>query len=256
VRYGPVSHYHPRASDRGKGLVGAALFTGAIGWVLVSGLTGKLPLPAAETITLVDMIPAPKPAPPPVPKPLPQPAHKRPSGAAAPPNLRNEPTELVAPKPQVPLPVTPPVVVAPVAGVGSAASAGSADVAGPGTGAGGVGNGRGSGGYGDGDGDGGGTPPRQIRGRLSDADYPKSAGREGAGGTVEVRFLVATSGRVTECVIDRSSGNADLDATTCRLIQERYRFRPCLDRDGGPVECEVVENHTWEVRRDPRPDDR
>ena len=42
-------------------------------------------------------------------------------------------------------------------------------------------------------------------------------------------------------------GNDALDDTTCRLIEERFRFDPSRDPQGRPVESMVVENHSWEI---------
>lgn len=184
--------------------------------------------------------------PPPVEKPRTDLQKRSRSGEAAPPNLKNVPTDIVAPPPVLP-PIVVPVVTAPVAGPGSAANAGAALAAGPGTGAGGQGNGRGSGGAGDGDGDGddGGIAPERIRGRLNNSDYPRGLGEEGVQGRVSVRYLVDEKGRVSECEVTRSSGSKVLDDTTCRLITERFRFRPSLDSRGRPVPAYIVENHEW-----------
>lgn len=184
---------------------------------------------------------------PPPPKPVehvkPVPRQNRPSGEAAPPNLKNVPTEIVAPSPMLP-PIVIPVITAPIADRGAAANAGAAPIAGPGTGAGGQGNGRGAGGSGDGDGFGG-VPPEHVRGRLNNSDYPKGLGEEGVQGNVAVRYLVREDGRVAECQVTRSSGSKLLDDTTCRLITERFRFRPSRDEQGRPVASYIVENHEW-----------
>src|SRR3546814_17449000 len=74
-----------------------------------------------------------------------QPAAARtsdPEGAAARPNLKADPTPIVAPKPEIVLSVRPPIVAAPVAGLGNAASAGSSDRPGPGKTGQGAGEGR------------------------------------------------------------------------------------------------------------------
>lgn len=174
-------------------------------------------------------------------------------GAAAPPNLRNEATQIVAPPPVIPLPVPPPITAAPVTGTGSAPDQGAAPVPGPGFGAGGIGDGRGAGRRGRGPGGGGEggrgmgreTPPRHLSGRLSDRDYPRAAGEAGVSGTVSVRFTVGIAGRVTDCWITRSSGSRLLDVTTCQLIERRYRFAPSRDEAGRPVPADVVEDHEW-----------
>jgi protein TonB len=189
---------------------------------------------------------------PPPPKPLrPEPKRSaRAAGEASPPNLRATSTEIVAPPTVLPFPVPQPVVTAPVAGAGSDASAGASDIAGPGTGSGGQGDGFGGGGAGDGDGDAGDTPPRLLRGRLKDSDYPREAGVAGVQGTVAVRYTVWTDGRVTDCEVTRSSGSAALDRVTCELIRKRFRFAPSRDARGRPVPSVIVENHSWEIQRD------
>ena len=90
-------------------------------------------------------------------------------------------------------------------------------------------------GTGDGAGDGagdGGTPPRHVRGRLRDSDYPRGLGEAGIEGTVSVRYAVAVDGRVSDCAIAHSSGSVVLDATTCRLIEQRFRLSPSRDAAG------------------------
>lgn len=164
---------------------------------------------------------------------------------------------MVAPPPLVLLP-PPPLLAAPIAGPGAAADAGAAVVAGPGTGARGEGIGRGGGvGDGDGSGDGdsdGGVPPRQISGRLRNSDYPEGLGVAGVQGRVSVRYLVELTGRVSDCEVTASSGSKVLDDTTCRLITERFRFRPSRDGRGRPVASYIVENHDWIVERDTEQD--
>jgi protein TonB len=112
--------------------------------------------------------------------------------------------------------------------------------------------GTGSGGYGNGDGDGGDeSPPRWRSGRLKDSDYPKAAGVAGISGTVSVRYTVETNGRVTGCLVTRSSGSAALDDTTCRLIEKRFRFEPSRDAQGRAVRSMLEENHEWAIDQQP-----
>jgi protein TonB len=234
-----------------------AIVHALIGAALVWGLGAPVPRVIERSLEVFDVTPPP-PEPEPVRPPPPRSVDPAPKqrhspgreGAASPPNLRSEATQIVAPPPVIRLPIPPPITAAPVAGTGSDASQGAADVRGPGLGAGGYGDGRGSGGYGDGDGGGGGrgSPPRHIRGRMSDADYPRSALDIGAGGTVSVRFTVSLQGRAVNCRITESSGNRDLDVNTCRLIERRYRFEPSRDWRGRPVLADIVEDHTWVAR--------
>lgn len=227
-----------------------AVLVGLIGWALVVGLRVGMGTRRDAGIALFD---ATLPPPPPKEKVERRPthSHKR-EGRAAPPNLKSRATPLVAPVPVIPPPAPSPMITAPVAFDGAQASQGAAPVRGPGTGAGGIGDGTGSGGSGDGDGDGGDdTPPRRIKGRLKDSDYPRGAAEAGAGGTVSVRYAVEVDGRVTRCRITRSSGNIELDNTTCRLIEQRFRYRPSLDASGRPVRSWMVVDHDWEVREEP-----
>jgi periplasmic protein TonB len=196
--------------------------------------------------------------PPPLPPRLPvkSPEHPRPRAreAPAPPNLRNKATPGVAPPPIVHLPPPPPpVVVAPVAGAGLAANAGAADRPGPGTGAGGRGNGLGGGGNGNGEGED--TPPEQIKGDLRFSDLPPDLRAAGAQGSVDVRYRVEVSGRVTQCEAHVRSGPAGLGPATCQAIEARFRFRPSLDPDGRPVPSRVAENHSWFIDRSATRDD-
>lgn len=229
--------------------MGAALIAGGfvalLVWLLMIGLAIDVRGVAGNALKVFGV----EPPPPRADRPMPprRPNYRR-SGEAAPPNLRSHATEIVAPIPDVPTPPPPPVVTAPVAFDGAQASQGAADIAGPGTGAGGEGDGTGAGGYGDGDGAGD-VPPRRIRGRLKDSDYPLAAGEQGISGVVGVRFVVAVDGRVPRCRVTRSSGSPLLDETTCRLIVERYRFKPAHDAQGRPFESQIVENEEWVIER-------
>ncbi|MEO5867083.1 MAG: energy transducer TonB, partial [Sphingomonas sp.] len=222
---------------------GAAVLQALLIYVLVIGLAVGVPPVVRDDLKLFGVT---LPPPPPVEKPHPKQAAKhRPDGAAAPPNLRAKPAEIVAPPPPIVRPPPQVVVAAPVAGTGSQSSAGAANVVGPGTGAGGVGNGLGSGDGGNGDGDGDGTPARLRSGRIKDSDYPRSAYEAGFSGTVYTVMTIGTNGRVTNCKVARSSGNTDIDATTCRVILERFRFEPARDASGKPVVDEIDGQHDW-----------
>lgn len=246
------AHTNPR--DRLFSAASAGILCAVIGYALILGLGVSLPTAIPDALTTFAV--GPKPPPPPPEKIVPHPAKShRPEGAASPANLRSKATEVVVPKPIVPPIVPPPAVVAALKpGPGSQATTGAAPVPGPGTGAGGEGNGTGSGRYGDGDGDGGDeTPPRLLKGRFKNKDFPNAEAVIGAGGIVGVRYTVEVDGSVTHCTVTRSSGNAVLDATTCRLIEKRFRYRPWLDAAGRPVQSTVVHNQEWVNELDPLP---
>lgn len=244
--------YAQSRQERAGSAALAAIVTAAMGWALLNGLAGDYVRRTVEQGLATFSV---TPPPPPEQKTVPRPkVSKRAEGKAAPPNLRSKATPVAAPKPVIIVPVPPPpVVVAVKPFAGNQATQGAAERIGPGTGAGGTGNGTGSGGWGNGDGDGGDEiPPRWRKGRIGNSDFPRDIGEtaaRGFEGTVEVKFLVWTDGRVRDCAITRTSGYRVLDDTTCRLIQQRFRYEPSRDNAGRPVPAWIVEDHTWVVER-------
>lgn len=242
---------HPPRLDRERvtSAVAVAVVHVALGWALLTGLGVSIPEKTQEVLETFNVLspPPPRPEPPQQPpKPLKERAPQK-EGAAAPPNIKSRATEVVAPKTEVPIP--PPVIVAEKPGPALDPTQGNAPIFGPGTGAGGIGDGTGSGRYGDGPGGGGGggTPLRLISGRIKNSDYPREAFATRAQGSVGLSFVVGTNGRVTSCTVTRSSGNRALDNTTCRLISERFRYRPATDRFGRPYPQTVTGEHVWEL---------
>lgn len=237
-------------SRRDRALAAAAVagIHALIALVLVQGLEVRFGVDDQPSLAAFDLtVPA---LPPPV-EATPEPAaDRRDEGAAAPPALEAIPTPVVAPPVRVPQPS--PVVAAPVAGAGADGSAGAAPVPGPGTGGGGVGTGTGSGRGGDGQGGGGGgVRAEKTSGAILDRDYPRAARRARAEGSVTARFTVGTDGRARGCVVTGSSSNAELDATTCRLIEARFRYRPARGGDGQPVaEVRGWRQDWWLERRE------
>ena len=237
--------------DRVRAGAAAVIVQVAFGYALIAGFAVNFPKIVPEAMMLIAALP-----PPPLPavKPVvpPRKALFRPQGAASPPNLRAIATPVVAPVPVIVVPLPPIVVVTQKADEGRAVASGAAPVAGPGMGSGGQGDGSGSGGAGDGDGDGdggGGAPLRKTGGRITGRDYPRGPYEAGIGGTLFVRYTVGVRGRVTDCAVTRSSGNAVLDTATCRLITERFRFKPRRNSAGKPVPSVIVEDHSWVVDR-------
>lgn len=235
--------------DRLVGGIGAAIVVALLVYLLLIGLIAEGSVPSAPRLTVLRL------AAPPARQPRHQPPRSRHASRrprpATPANLRNKATDVVAPPLVLLLP--PPIIVAGKPNVGTAASSGASDRAGPGEGAGGEGEGTGGGGYGYGEGDGG-VPPRQISGRLRFADLPPALREGSIGGTVGVRYRVEIDGRVGACLVVAPSSNATLDAATCALIQQHFRFRPSRDRDGRPVRSWIEESHDWVVEpADPTP---
>jgi len=238
---GPSPERREAWRKRLRSLFGVATIHLLIAWGLIAGLGYRFALPGSDELKTFDVIEPPPPAQEPVP-----PRAPTPQGAAAAPNRRAEPTPIAAPTPRIRIEVAEQVGAAPIAGAGSDPSAGDATLPGPGTGAGGTGSGLGPGGAGSGPGGGGiASPARLIRGDIDDDDYPRAAYRARIGGIVTARLSIAADGRVAECRVSRSSGNPELDETTCRLIRQRFRYAPARDRDGNAVPSETGWRQTW-----------
>jgi TonB family protein len=67
-------------------------------------------------------------------------------------------------------------------------------------------------------------PPRLIN--ISPYDYPSDVQPGARSLRVEVRYELGPDGRFALCAVTKSSGQPSLDAASCRLLQQRARFRP------------------------------
>jgi protein TonB len=223
--------------ERTTALAAVTLVQGALGIVLLRGLHMDVTRPAEVIQRLVDVTLAKPPPPPEPPKPQPKPRQHQ---AAAPKVEPAKPGGTPGPRPaHAPPSVTPVVAVKP-----SAAPSGGGTGTGPALGA-GVGGGTGGNGYGD---DEGGNDLEQIAGEITSGDYPRDLREAGIGGRVQFTFTVEPNGRVGRCTVTRSSGVPQLDALTCRLVQQRFVYRPSTDRYGRPIEDEVDGEHDWVAR--------
>lgn len=90
--------------------------------------------------------------------------------------------------------------------------------------------------------------PEQEPGRyLYSDDYPSSAFHRGASGETMVRLLIGTDGKPRQCVVEQSSGHADLDSTTCSILMKRSRYKPARDQAGNPVESPFIAMVVWNL---------
>ncbi|MDT7934029.1 MAG: TonB family protein [Sphingomonadaceae bacterium] len=243
-----------RRRVRPASLLAALILQALVVAGFVLGLSSPIKRAVERRFEALQLEPPRAPKPPPErPRPRPHVAPRR-AARAAPSAARARPVEVVAPPPVLPVVNPPPIASAPLAAAGPDPSAGAA-AAGPGTGAGGEGIGLGAGGSGTGDGGGGGegTGAVWIKGRIRNSDFPRDALRAGEEGRLTTRYTVGVDGRVTECAVVRSSGSAVLDATTCRLIRERFRFRAARDAEGRPRPDTILEDHEWIIRRSDAP---
>lgn len=230
--------------ERLTALAAVIIVQAVLAWALLSGFRVAFQRPAAAAVERLIEVVLPKPPPPlqpPAPRPRTEPTVERqppaasraaPAPPGAPPSPRLVPT---------PAPLMPTVAMRP-APDSLGASLGSGTAAGTGAG-------RGPGGAGEGDNGDGGGDLVQIAGAILPSDYPRALRDRGVGGLVGIRFTVGVSGRVTRCTVTRSSGIGELDLLTCRLIVQRFLFRPSTDAEGRPIADEVEGEHEWVARR-------
>lgn len=244
---------HERRIDRDRlvsGLGVAAIHVG-LGWALLTGL-GVSPQTLVENplvaFNLADQPPIPPP-PPIMEKPATAPERE---GRASPPNLKSKATPVVAPTPEVRMPIPPVMNTAPTPAAGSDSTSGNSNRIGPGTGSGGIGDGTGSGGAGDGSGGGGGgRAAYPVSSQLGNVDC------DGEGSTcssveITLRFIVGIDGRVSNCQVVRRSGDAQVDREACPRAERRLRFRPELDPRGRAIPARITWIHEFD--REPRLD--
>ncbi|WP_176594285.1 energy transducer TonB [Sphingobium sp. EM0848] len=230
--------------DKIASAISALAVTGMIGFALIAGLRDAPMLRTlADTspLALFNLKPPVKEKPEPA-KPVKQPAAEHQGGGRAAPAPHQadlkRPAAIIAPVPAITVPS--PAVPTVASSVGTGVDGG---------GSGGAGNGRGSGGSGAGAGGPAGedaafSPARQTIGRFRNSDFPETA--RGAGRLkIGVRYVIEPSGRVDKCEIIEGSGYAEVDAMTCRIIEERYRFRPARDPEGYPVAEVREEDYRW-----------
>jgi protein TonB len=212
----------------------AALHLAAIA-ALIAGLGVETVVTSVKSVAAFDV-----PIPPPPPPKREAPA-EAPQGKAAPPAPKATPR----PEPRIPPPVVVKPKPAPVVPATGTADRSGARIAGVGTGGGGQGIGTGSGGRGSGSGGGLSRPPEYLSGELRPKDFPRSGAGERDGKFIIVRFTVGTDGRVSRCRVIQSSGSAEADAITCRLIEKRFRYRPAIDAQGTTVARETGWKQWW-----------
>jgi len=222
-----------RPRERALALAAVVLVQAGLGFALLTGLHVDVTRSGEIVQRLIDVTLR-KPPPPVVVPPPPKAQHHQASAPkAVPEKLGGWP----GPRPaHAPPSVTPVVAVKP-----SVAPSGGGSGSGPAIGA-GAGGGTGGNGYGA---DEGGTDLEQIAGEITSNDYPRDLREAGIGGRVSFVFTVEPNGRVGRCTVTRASGVPQLDALTCRLIQQRFVYRPSTDRYGRPIEDEVEGEHDW-----------
>lgn len=82
---------------------------------------------------------------------------------------------------------------------------------------------------------------------FSANDYPPAALQQHEEGKVGVLVHVDSSGAVVDCIVESSSGFADLDDRTCAIIRERARFKPAEGAANPSVVSELHQKIVWRI---------
>ncbi|MGV3769904.1 MAG: energy transducer TonB [Sphingobium phenoxybenzoativorans] len=208
---------HSQSSSRTISIVIVAIIHAVLGYAFVTGLGMKYVKKAAEQLNVIDVKEEP---PPPDEEPPPPPPEKQvePPPVVAPPPIVQTP--VVAPPIQTvrtPPPVFNPVPVAapppPPAPVVSKAAGAK------------------------------GNPASWV----SSDDYPASALRAEAEGTSAITWEINEQGRVENCRVTSSSGNADLDEAACKAMTRRGRYTPAVDQNGSPIRSSQSRRIVWRL---------
>jgi len=78
-------------------------------------------------------------------------------------------------------------------------------------------------------------PLKNLAHYLDSEDYPYQAVREHLDGAVHVALMIDEKGVLKDCVAEKTSGVASLDAQTCAVLVARAKFRPAINASGEPV---------------------
>lgn len=210
---------HSEGSSRTVSIVIVALIHAVLGYAFVSGLGMQYVKKAAEQLNVVDVKEEP---PPPDEEPPPPPPDQpiEPPPVVAPPPIVQTP----APAPPIQTVRTPPPVFNPVPVAAPPPPPPAPKVAAQKA-----------------------SPRGSPGGWVTDADYPSRAQREERSGTTGFRLEIGPDGRVTNCTVTSSSGHADLDAETCRLLPRRARFKAAVGSDGQPMADSFSSRIVWKL---------
>lgn len=204
---------HSQASSRTTALVIVILVHIVLGYAFFRGLDMNVVKKVAEQVNVFNVKDPPKPKPPP-PKPKDAPPPP-PKSVVTPPQAIKAPviTNNTPPPPPAP---PPPVIVTPAPPPPPVKASRAVPRGAPGT-------------------------------WVTTDDYPSKALAAEAQGTTGFKLDIGPDGRVINCTVTSSSGNADLDATTCRLLPRRARFKPAVGGDGQPMGDTYSSRVVWRM---------
>jgi periplasmic protein TonB len=200
------------SGSRVVSIVIVSIIVALFAWGFVNGLTFKYIKKVTEKLNTFDVVEPPPPPPDKPPPPPPeQPQLQTPPVVSPPPIVRVQappppvqqqaeipPAIVITPHAAAPAPVPVPAPAAPVVSKAAAAKGNPADW-------------------------------------ITNDDYPSDALSAEAQGTTSIRWDINTAGRVENCTVTASSGNASLDRAACSALTRRGRYSPALDQSGAPM---------------------
>ena len=90
--------------------------------------------------------------------------------------------------------------------------------------------------------------PRNAPGEwVTTRDYRTNWIRKELTGRAGFALTIDKNGRVADCTITRTSGHGELDAATCKLIEQRARFTPAKDSYGNAVAGKYSSSVNWQI---------
>jgi hypothetical protein len=90
-------------------------------------------------------------------------------------------------------------------------------------------------------------PPTEVLKVFSPYDMPAYVQIEEINRFVSTRTTVRPDGKPQDCSLERSSGDAKLDALTCAIIMKRGSFEPPNWVDGSPAYAIIRAGVTWAI---------
>ncbi len=94
-------------------------------------------------------------------------------------------------------------------------------------------------------------PLRPLSSLITWRDYPANAPRGADLRPTSFSLTVGPDGNVDACRVNVSSGSAELDGETCRLMRERARFSPARVRPGNAISDDHWGRMDWGNRERP-----
>jgi TonB family protein len=88
-------------------------------------------------------------------------------------------------------------------------------------------------------------PKGNIGSWTNAADYPQSAFKNNISGDVAFALMIDQKGQPTGCKVTVSSGNKQLDDTTCSTVLKRARFSPALNSANEAVPSFFISRVRW-----------